>query len=428
MFRVSIIAAVRSLVLVGVAFLAAVFTAFGGSAPPVALTANALIVPGTGSPDPAGITDFMENAIDYYIAPTTESCAVECTPVAVPYIAQWWPFPMKGWGGLTGAKLDVSVASGVAQLTSDLVGAYHPSSDSQAVVFGFSQGTKVSSVVKSNLSKLSAADQANISFTLLANLTRPNGGLLSRFPFVGTVPIWDVTFGQPTLTNTEMATTDIAFQYDGFADFPQYPNLLSVLNALAGAVYVHPTLLSPNGRYPEGLPAGMTPQELAAEIADPANRQVYGDTTYITVPAAHLPLLQPIRDLGAKTHTEFITTPLTDLVEPALRVIIETGYNRSLSYGRPAPIGLIPPVNPLAVTVDFVNAIGQGVRAAVNDISGKAPASLLASARAVPAVAKPASAPLKPTRATSAAAVRKGAISAPATPRQASARAARKAA
>jgi hypothetical protein len=67
----------------------------------------------------------------------------------------------------------------------------------------------------------------------------------------GTVPILDATFGQPTPTGTEMSTVDIAFQYDGVADFPLYPvNLLAVLNATAGFWYTHGSYLAPDGRNP----------------------------------------------------------------------------------------------------------------------------------------------------------------------------------
>ena len=41
----------------------------------VSLTATALIVPGTATPDPATVTNYMSNAVDYYLAPTTQSCA-----------------------------------------------------------------------------------------------------------------------------------------------------------------------------------------------------------------------------------------------------------------------------------------------------------------------------------------------------------------
>lgn len=351
----------------------------------VTLTATALIVPGTTVPDPAVIPGYMQNAVDYYIAPTTESCAVVCTPEPVPYIAQFWPFPWEGWGGLTGAKLDESVASGVSQLTSDLVGPYNPDPQSPVVVFGYSQGATVATYEKYQLSKLSADEQSAINFSLIGNPNRPNGGLFERLARFGTVPILDATFGVPTPTDTNMSTVDIAFQYDGVVDFPLYPiNLLADLNAVAGFWYIHGSYLSPDGRDPDGLPNGLTPAELAAAIADPANQQRLAgtDTTYVLVPTPNLPLLEPLREFGAFTNTEFITTPLIDLIQPALQVLIETGYNRALPYSTPAPFRLIPLIDPVTVTVDLVNAVGQGIRAAINDIAP--PSAPAAPARVAP--------------------------------------------
>ena len=138
------------------AALCAVVTAVsGGVTAAITLTATALIVPGTAVPNPANVPGYMENAVDYYISPTTTSCASVCTPVPVPYIAQFWPFPWEGWGGLGGAKLDESVASGVAQLTSDLVGDNNPSADSPVVIFGYSQGATVAGNVIRPTSTLS---------------------------------------------------------------------------------------------------------------------------------------------------------------------------------------------------------------------------------------------------------------------------------
>ena len=363
-FRSFIVAAVTAAWAAGAAVTASVTLA-------VTLTATALIVPGTTVPNPATIPGYMENAVNYYIRPTTESCAVVCTAEPVPYIAQFWPFPWEGWGGLTGAKLDESVASGVAQLTSDLVGTDNPSSQNPIVVFGYSQGATVASIEKAELSRLPAQDQANINFVLIGNPNRPGGGLFERLAAFGTVPILDATFGQPTPTDTAMSTVDVAFQYDGVADFPLYPvNLLAVLNATAGFWYIHGSYLAPNSRDPAGLPNGLTGDELAAAVADPANRQhlAGSDTTYVLIPTPNLPLLQPLREFGASTHTEFLTTPLIDLIQPALRVLIETGYDRSLPYGQPAPFRLIPLVNPITLTVDLVNAIGQGIHDAARDI------------------------------------------------------------
>ena len=367
--RSSLVAALAALATFVMALTATVTAA-------VALTATALIVPGTGTPNPEAVSDYMEHAVDYYVRPTTESCAVQCTPQPVPYLAQFWPFPFEGWGGLSGAKLDESVASGVAQLTSDLVGTYRPGPANQIVIFGYSQGATVASREKALLAKLSPQDQADISFVLIGNPNRPNGGLFERLAPFGTVPILDATFGLPTPTDTGMATTDIAFQYDGVADFPLYPlNILATLNAVAGFWYTHGSYLSPDGRHPDELPNGLTTAELAAAIADPANQQRIpgSDTAYILIPTPNLPLLQPLRDFGSFTGTGFITRPLIDLIEPALRVLIETGYDRSLPYGQPAPLRLVPPINPITLAVDLADAVAQGVRDAAAEIGTSAP-------------------------------------------------------
>jgi len=370
--RILVRSLARTMVVALTAAMCVVITAVGGAiTAAVTLTATALIVPGTAVPNPPNVPGYMEKAVAYYISPTTASCASVCTPAPVPYLAQFWPFPWEGWGGLTGAKLDESVASGVAQLTSDLVGPYNPSADNPVVIFGYSQGATVAGIGKSQLSKLSPEDQADINFVLIGNPNRPNGGLFERLAMFGTVPILDATFGLPTPTNTDMSTLDIAFQYDGVADFPLYPiNLLADLNAAAGFWYTHGSYLAPDGRNPDELPNGLTPAELAAAIADPANQQrlAGSDTTYVLIPTPNLPLLQPLREFGAFTNTEFLTNPLIDLIQPALRVLIETGYDRTLPYGQPAPFRLVPLINPVTLTVDLINAIGQGISDAAQDI------------------------------------------------------------
>lgn len=384
--------AVRGVAVTACAALAAVCITLAGTvSTAVSLAATALIVPGTATPDPAVVPGYMDNAVDYYISPTTPSCALVCTAEPVPYIAQFWPFPWEGWGGLSGAKLDVSVASGVQQLTSDLVGTYRPGPSDPVVIFGYSQGATVASRQKSLLSKLSTDDQANISFVLIGNPNRPNGGLFERLAPFGTVPILDATFGLPTPTDTAMSTVDIAFEYDGVADFPLYPiNLLATLNAVAGFWYIHGTMLSPNGKNLDELPNGLTPEELSAAIADPANQQrVAGsDTTYVLIPTPNLPLLQPLREFGAFTGLEFITNPLIALMSPALRVLIETGYDRTLPYSEAAPLRLIPPINPITLTVDLVQAVGQGIHDALNG-AGAVPPPVGAGVSAPAAVPSP---------------------------------------
>lgn len=332
-----------------------------------------LVVPGTGTPIPQDDENYMANAVAYYVAPGG-TCGTEgCTsPVAVPYIAQFWPFPFPGWGGLEGAKWNVSVQSGVTRLTGELVGANNPSADHPVIVFGYSQGATVSSIVKRNLADLPAEQKQYLSFVLIGNPNRPNGGLFERLAILGTVPILDATFGQPTPTDTDIDTVDIALQYDGVSDSPSWVlNPLALANAIAGFEYVHGTYLAPDDGEPvTSTPYGYTPEQVKAAVEQAKQNctaathcQVHGDTQYVTLPAKYLPIMQPLLDLGAATGTSALVIPVVDLISPLTQTLIETGYDRS-DYGTPTPFRLIPKINPVKLASDLINDIPEGIKAA----------------------------------------------------------------
>ena len=104
------------------------------------------------------------------------------------------------------------------------------------VVFGLSQSSTVATLEMRYLQSLPAALRPGtdeLSFVLVANPNRPDGGLLSRFPGFS-IPFMGFTFNGATPANV-YPTIDYAIQYDGAADFPQYPlNLLATANAMAG--------------------------------------------------------------------------------------------------------------------------------------------------------------------------------------------------
>ncbi|MBB3604559.1 hypothetical protein FHT40_004237 [Mycolicibacterium sp. BK556] len=386
--------ATRSVIVSLLAMLTAVALAVGSTiSAAVSLAAVALIVPGTGTPNPAVPplgTNYMENAVNYYIQPLDPACATTCTPEPVPYTAQFWPFPFAGWGGLNGAKWNVSVASGVESLNTQIA-ATDPNDD--VVIFGYSQGATVSNIVKRQLADANGGVIPDrYSFVFIGDPNRPNGGLFERLAALGTVPILDATFGQPAPTDTTVLpavnTTDIAFQYDGVADFPANPlNALAVLNALAGFWYIHGNYISPRGTQPSTeLPYGYTIPELETAIdcsQSPKNCQTFNDTLYITIPAKTLPIMQPLLDIGAATGTTAIIKPFVDLISPVTRVLIETGYDRS-NYGQPMPFNIFTPINPVKLTVDLAKAVVQGIHDALGDVGVSVPAP------AVPAPAVPA--------------------------------------
>lgn len=374
--RISARSMIRSLLVAGVAMSgSAVIGVTTTLAAEVALNAavTPLVVPGTGTPNPADSTNYMNNAVAYYVQPGgtcgTDGCA---DPVPVPYIAQFWPFPFPGWGGLQGAKWNVSVASGVTSLTSQLVGPNNPTDDHPVIVFGYSQGATVAGIVKGRLADLPADQKKDLTFVLIGDPNRPNGGLFERLAILGTVPVLDATFGQPTPTDTGIATYDIALQYDGVSDAPSWVlNPLAMANAVAGFEYVHGTYLAPDGTDPvSATPYGYTPEQVQAAVdnakadcSEATHCQKQGDTYYITLPAKYLPIMQPALDLGAATGTSALVVPVVNLISPTAQTLIETGYDRT-NYGTPTPFQLIPRVNPVTLAGDLINDIPEGITAA----------------------------------------------------------------
>lgn len=350
---------------------------------------SALIVPGTGTSDPSVAHDFESNAYQNFIDPGAQGCTDNDCPgvdfVPVPYDASLWPVISSKGPVASSAKWDTSVAGGVAtldQLTRRQLGA-----PGTVTVFGYSQGSTVASGEKAALAGLSPEDKARLSFVLIANPNRPNGGIIERPVLFGAIPVADITFGPPTPTDTGIATTDIAMQYDGISDFPAYPlNVLADANALLGTLLIHPSYLQPKGNGAGGEPkAGAAiygypdrSEFIAQQNCDelPQHCQNHGDTTYVTIPNPQgaLPLLYPLRAIGKHTHRTDLTEPAAALAEPALRVLVETGYDRT-DYSAPTPLRFDQPLNPqktATLATDLPAAIDQGIAEATAELENPA--------------------------------------------------------
>jgi len=332
---------------------------------------TALIMGGSGHPlsTPPDATSFVQQymgmAVDNYIAPSSTATPATGVPtgpynqVAVITPAQFAP----EHGTLT---FDQSVAEGMASLDNCInsnvcaynpdVGSTAPASTDTFVVFGYSQSATIATLEKRSLADQFANVQGpNVSFVLIANGNRANGGLLARGPLGFTIPMpliyGGVTFSGPTPTNTQYNTVDIAGQYDGWADVPMNPlNLLAVANAYLGGTYVHDNYEN-------------------VSLSDPGlvNQGQVGDTTYYLIPTAILPLLMPAAQLP------LVGYPLADALDPPLRVLVEAGYNRSISPGQPTPWNPLYFPNPLALAVNVVDAIPTGLDNGLQDIVGIRP-------------------------------------------------------
>jgi len=292
------------------------------------LAASALIMTGTNM----HVVDsaWMDMAVHNYIQPTLGGDYTEI-PVTTP--AQFWPFT-----GSEDMFFDLSVLGGTEVIGEAITAQHNP-----AVVFGYSQSAVIATAAKRRLadSAASGADTPEVSFVMLANLNRPNGGLNARFTgaFIEKLG-W--TFSAAAPTNTSFTTIDVARQYDLFADFPSYPlNIFADANAVVALFY---------GAHDYSR-VSLNPADAAYEPNTVV--QQWGDTTYYFIPTEQLPLLRPLRDLGANPL-------LMDALEPAMRVLVEAGYDRSTPFGEPTPAQLIPRDDFERVREELNAAIEQG--------------------------------------------------------------------
>jgi hypothetical protein len=198
----------------------------------------------------------------------------------------------------------------------------------------------------------------------------PNGGFFARFPGFPAgqplqLPALGLTLYGATPSNTIYPTNIYTLEYDGWADFPQYPiNFISDANAFLGIAFVHGAYPSLN---PSALPPGYNIQTL------PTSPGYTGVTNYymITTPNG-LPLLEPLRLIPG------IGNPLADLLQPDLTVIVNLGYgNPNFGYSTgPADVqtyfGLFPHVSQQLIAQDLIAGAHQGTTAFVSDIHAEA--------------------------------------------------------
>jgi PE-PPE domain/PE family len=335
---------------------AALFAAPGAN-PGVAITKAAdpavdaiLIMTGSGTATPS--TTYLNNVSTRYLTNFTSALTLPVTTAEGLY-------PFTGVKDLT---LDISLARGITSLNNSITQVLGPAPSTHSVsVLGYSQSSIVASM---EMPKLLAEgyNSSNAFFTLLGDPSAPNGGLFARFPGL-TLPSLGITAGFATPGN-DFPTTIWSLEYDGFADFPQYPiDLPADLNALAGIVFVH-------GTYPTLTQA----QILSAQTLATSGPTM---TTYEMIPTPNLPLLEPLRIIPG------IGNPLADLLQPDLRYIINWGYgNPDFGWSTgPAnvqtPFGFLPPLGATtALGADLIGGTQQGFSAFMGDMSAQIPASL----------------------------------------------------
>lgn len=277
---------------------------------------HALVMGGTGNPDPS--PDYVQAMVDNYAMgfPNSGRYAVH-TP------AEFWPESTD--------TFDMATAGGVDDLEAVLADPGH--AGRPLVIVGYSGSTRIASIEKAKL--VEAGDTRDITFVLISDLNKGNGGIAARFAG-WTIPVYGWTFDGATRTDSSFDTTSISIVHDGWGDFPIYPlNVLAVANAVAGIQYLH--LSYPDLDHPELTPVGHT-----------------GDTDYYMIETDIVPILTPLEQMG-------VPRPLLLAADEPLRVLIEAGYRRDIAPGAPTPAYLIPVVNPGTVAGNFVRSIPVGI-------------------------------------------------------------------
>ena len=281
------------------------------------LAINALVMGGNTTPDPSD--EYVDGQINNYYDATLP--AANRFPVHTP--EEFWPLN----GTLT---FDQSTAQGVTDLEAAM--AEH---DGSMVIVGYSASTRLASAEKRKL--IEEGDSRDISFVLISDVNKGNGGILARFPG-WTIPVLGVTFdgAAPTDSGGQFETKSITIVHDGWSDFPIYPvNALALGNAVAGIALLHGTY--PNLQNPDLTEVGTT-----------------GDTTYYVIGTDIVPILLPLEMVG-------VPRPILLAVDEPMRVLIEAGYRRDIDPGAPTPAYLIPIVNPVSLATNFVVAIPVGI-------------------------------------------------------------------
>ena len=219
-------------------------------------------------------------------------------------------------------------------------------------IVSYSEGVLVAEQVKRQL----AADGytpngGDLSFVFIASPYLPNGGIFARFPgfrIPGLLP--EFTPAQPT----QYDSTYVTNEYDGFADFPAYFNVLSIANAVLGMAYAHPD------QYYNGVDLEDEDSYIKTVVDD---NGAGGTDTYYFVRAEHLPLLAPVRQVAGIIGLTPLTEPVLAAIEPLLRLAIDAGYTdrENLNPDKPTAFSLITPPAKIADAIAGIpGAIAEG--------------------------------------------------------------------
>lgn len=327
----------------------AALAATGGVTAGAAVSPVTFVLGGSGTPFPP--PDFVANVVSKYVAPNFPVGLVQ---------ALFMPAGEYPDSGIKDLMQNISISRGVIALNNSIQ--QQLAAGNTVNVLGYSQGANIAALEMKLLDPSGTPSKLPINFVLLGNSMNPNGGWDARFPGLSLPTLGFSTLG-PMPTN-DFVTKVYTLEYDGWADFPQYPiDIFSDLNALAGMVTVH-----------TGYDT-LTSTQINSAVVLPTQGPT--QTTFYMIPNPNLPLLDPVRLIP------YVGNPIADLVQPVLTPLVNWGYgdpNFGWSTG-PAnvttPFGFLPPLSDTtALGPALVSGIHQGIGAAIGDFQAEGPPQL----------------------------------------------------
>lgn len=209
-----------------------------------------------------------------------------------------WPAqaaPMTGKGDLT---LGASIAQGKTNMNAQIDAALAQlKSGEKVTVVGLSAGSLVVNEVLRQLDeRADAPGKDKITFVVVADSSRQK--VINRTRYNANL---DYTY--QTAPETKYDIIVVTGEYDGMADFPDRLNVLAIVNAVAGGIFVHiPVMYADLSKVP------------AKNISVETNSEG-GTTTHYLVPAEKLPLVRLFPSLANR--------------EAELKAKIDAAYSRN---------------------------------------------------------------------------------------------------
>lgn len=361
-------------------------------------TTIGLVMGGSGQPLPeAALPGYVQAANDLYIDnplhPNFPDTAYP-DPYANGLFTPEYPllgspfsinYPIATTGPLA-AFPDLSTSMGQGMLILENAIATNRAAGDISTVFGWSQSSTISGLVMEQLDPAGTPmPDDGLQFVLIGNPSAPNGGILERFVGLNAPSLGGLSFAGAT--PSDLFPTDIyTLEYDGYADFPQYPiNFLADLNALLGQIDIHGLYLNQGLLTPAPGPTG---EQIANATLLPGSEDLgTADslTNYYMIDQTP-PLVTLLSGIPV------VGKPLADLLGPDLTVLINLGYGAdNLGYSTPAnvptPLGLFPDANPATVFDELVTGAQQGFSAFGSGLSDLSLSALVPTVSPAPLAA-----------------------------------------